>query len=190
MAYPNPSSFVPLVIGSVDGPTITSSASAFTCIPTPSKIILPNNFWFIGKMLKVKLQGRISCAVTTPGTARFDLRTGPSGTIIAYDTGAMNLNIVVKANVPWELEINLTCRAVGAVTATNLMGIGRFTSEAVILSPLPTVGGNGSLMVPTSAPAVGTGFDNTAANVIDIFFTQTVSTGSMTVHNYEIWESI
>ena len=141
-------------------------------------------------MLKVKLQGRISCAVTTPGTARFDLRTGPSGTIVAYDTGAMKLNIVVKANVPWELEINLTCRAVGAVTASNLMGIGRFTSEAVIASPLSTDGGNGTLMVPTTAPAVGTGFDNTAANVIDMFFTQTVATGSMTVHNYEIWESI
>ena len=190
MAYPNPSSFVPLVIGSTDGPALTAANTPATCIPTASRIVLPNNFWFIGKMLKIKLQGRISCAVTTPGTARFDFRTGPSGTIVAYDTGAMNLNIVVKANVPWELEIDLTCRAVGAVTASNLMGIGRFTSEAVIASPLPTVGGNGTLMVPTTAPAVGTGFDNTAANVIDMFFTQTVATGSMTVHNYQVWESI
>jgi len=102
----------------------------------------------------------------------------------------MDLNIVAKTNVPWELEIDLTCRAVGAVTASNLMGIGRFTSEAYRGSPVPSVGGNGTLMVPTTAPAVGTGFDNTAANVIDMFFTQTVSTGSMTVHNYQVWESI
>jgi hypothetical protein len=189
MAYPNPSSFVPLVIGSTDGPALTAAAAA-SCIPTASRIILPNNFWFIGKMLKVKLQGRISCVITTPGTARFDLRTGPSGTIVAYDTGAMDLNIVAKTNVPWELEVNLTCRAVGTSTSTTLFGIGRFTSEAYRGSPVPSVGGHGTIMCPITAPAVGTGFDNTAANVIDMFFTQTVATGSMTVHNYEVWESI
>ena len=32
------------------------------------------------------------------------------------------------------------------------------------------------------APAVGTGFNSQAANTLDIFFTQTVATGSMTVH--------
>jgi hypothetical protein len=36
------------------------------------------------------------------------------------------------------------------------------------------------------APAVGTGFDNTAANALDVFFTQTVATGSLTVHNYRV----
>jgi hypothetical protein len=39
-----------------------------------------------------------------------------------------------------------------------------------------------------AAPAVGTGFDNTAANTVDVFFTQTVGTGSMTVHQYAIEE--
>lgn len=189
MAYPNPSSFVPLVIASTDGPTLTAAAAA-SCIPVASRLILPNNYWTIGKQLRVKMSGRISCAVTTPGTARFDLRTGPSGTIVAFDTGALNLNIVAKTTVPWQLDIDLTCRAVGTGTATQLFGIGRFTSEAVVGAPLPSAGGNGVLMVPVGAPGVGTGFDNTAANAVDMFFTQTVATGSMTVHQYEIWESI
>ena len=189
MAYPNPSSFVPLVIGTVDGPTLTAAAAA-TCIPVASRLILPNNYWTIGKEWFVKLSGRISCAVTTPGTARFDLRTGPSGTIVAWDSGALNLNIVAKTTVPWWLEVKLTCRAVGNSTSTQLFGIGLFQSEAVIASPLPAVGGNGSLLCPVGTPALGTGFDNTAANAVDFFFTQTVATGSMTVHQYEIWESI
>lgn len=189
MAYPNPSSYVPLVIGTTDGPTLTAAAAA-TCIPVASRLILPNNYWTIGKHWRVKLAGRISCAVTTPGTARFDLRTGPSGTIVAFDTGALNLNIVAKTTVPWRLEIDLTCRAVGNGTSTNLFGIGHFSSEAVIGAPLPSVGGVGDLIVPVGTPAVGTGFDNTAANAVDFFFTQTVATGSMTVHQYEIWESI
>ena len=187
--YPNPSSYVPLVIGSTDGPTLTAAAAA-SCIPVASRLILANNYWTIGKQWKVKVHGRISCAVTTPGTARFDLRTGPSGTILAFDTGALNLNIVAKTTVPFDLEIDLTCRSVGTGTATTLFGVGKFTSEAVVGAPLPTAGGNGILLVPVGTPAVGTGFDNTAANAVDMFFTQTVATGSMTVHGYAIWESI
>lgn len=189
MAYPNPSSFVPLVIGQVDGPTLIAAAAA-SCIPIASRLILPNNYWTVGKQWKIKLQGRISCAVTTPGTARFDLRTGPSGTIVAFDSGPLNLNIMAKTTVPFDLDIDLTCRAVGNGSGTNLFGIGKFTSEAVIASPLPSVGGNGVLMCPVGTPGVGTGFDNTAANAVDMFFTQTVATGSLTVHNYEIWESV
>lgn len=174
-----------IVNGSVDGPTLTAAAAA-SCIPTPSRIILPNNYFYIGRMLKICMHGRISCVVTTPGTARFDVRMGPSGTIVVYDTGALNLNVVAKTTVPWWLEIWLTCRAVGSGTATNFMGIGCFTSEAVVGSPLPSAGGNGSLNCPVGTPAVGTGFDNTAANALDVFFTQTVATGSMTVHGYRV----
>lgn len=189
MAYPNPSSFVPLVIATSDGPTLTAAAAA-SCIPTASRLILPNNYWTIGKQWRIKMAGRISCAVTTPGTARFDLRTGPTGTIVAFDTGALALNTVGKTTVPWQLDVDLTCRAVGNGSATTLFGIGRWTSEAVVGAPLPSAGGNGVLMVPVGTPGVGTGFDNTAANSLDMFFTQTVATGSLTVHQWEVWESI
>ena len=189
MAYPNPSSFVPLIIATTDGPTLTAAAAA-SCIPVANRLILPNNYWTVGKKWVVRMSGRISCAVTTPGTARIDLRTGPSGTIIAFDSGALNLNVVAKTTVPWYFEADLTCRAVGTGTSTTLFGNGRFMSEAVIGAPLPSVGGNGVLNVPVGTPAVGTGFDNTAANAVDFFFTQTVATGSFTVHQLEVWESI
>jgi hypothetical protein len=174
-----------IVNGSVDGPTLTAAAAA-SCIPTPSRIILPNNYFYVGKTIKIVAHGRISCAVTTPGTARFDIRMGPTGTIVVFDTGALNLNVVAKTTVPWLLEVWLTCRAVGAATASNFMGISQFTSEAVIGSPAAGVGGVGGILAPVGAPAVGTGFDNTAANALDIFFTQTVATGSMTVHSYRV----
>lgn len=168
-----------------DGPPLTAAAAA-SCIPTPQKFTLPSSFFSVGKIMRITLMGRISCVVTTPGTARFDVRLGPAGSIVVFDTGAMNLNVVAKVNVPFVMEIDLVCRAVGAGTVTVFMGIGRFTSEAVVGSPLPTVGGNGTLIVPVTAPAVGTGFDNTAANILDVFFTQTVATGSMTVHTFKV----
>ena len=175
-----------LVIGSTDGPTLTAAARA-SCIPTASRITLPNNYFYIGKTLKVKMSGRISCVVTTPGTARFDIDLGPSGTIIVFDTLALNLNVVAKTTVPWTFEVDLVCRAVGSGTSTTLFPAGgAFQSEAVVGSPLPTVGGNGSLNVPVGTPAVGGGFDNGAANILDVFFTQTVATGSFTVHTFRV----
>lgn len=175
-----------LVVGTTDGPTITSTTRS-SCIPTASRIVLPNSYFYIGRVLKVMLAGRISCAVTTPGTARFDICMGAAGTTIVFDTGALNLNVVAKTTVPFYFEAKLVCRAVGSGTATNFFPMGcYFASEAVVGSPLPTVGGNGSLLVPVGTPAVGAGFDNTAASAVDVFFTQTVATGSMTVHTYQI----
>lgn len=174
-----------LVTGQVDGPTLTAAAAA-SCIPTPSRIILPNNYFYVGRMLHITVMGRISCVVTTPGTARFDIRMGPSGTIVVFDTGALNLNVVAKTTVPFWLDVVLTCRAVGTGTSTTFMGVATFQSEAVVGAAVNTAGGNGSLLAPVGAPAVGGGFDNTAANALDIFFTQTVATGSMTVHQFKV----
>lgn len=187
--YPNLSSFVPMVIGKTDGPTLVAAAAA-SCIPVANRLILPNNYWREEKAWLCFLSGRISNVVTTPGTGRWDFRTGPSGTIIAFDTGAIGLNVVAKTTVPWSLMVRLTCRAVGTGTLTTLFGLGEFKSEALVGAPLPTVGGNGLLNVPVGAPTIGTGFDNTAANAVDWFFTQTVATGSMTLHQYEIYEAI
>jgi hypothetical protein len=174
-----------IVMSATDGPTLTGAARA-SCIPTANRIVLPNNFFYIGRAIKVVMNGRISCAVTTPGTARFDICMGSAGTTVVFDTLALNLNIVAKTTVPWALEVLLVCRAVGTGTSTTFFPRGQFTSEAVIGSPLPAAGGNGSLLVPVAAPAVGAGMDNTAASALDVFFTQTVATGSMTVHNYQV----
>lgn len=171
-----------LVSAIADGPTLTAAAAA-SCIPTSAKITLPNNFWYVGRMLRIFAHGRISVAVTTPGTARFDVRLGA---VVAFDTGALNLNVVAKTSVPWWLEIVLTCRAVGSGTATNLMGVALLQTEAIVGSPANTAGGNGALLAPVGAPAVGTGFDNTLANTLDLFFTQTVGTGSLTLHQYYV----
>jgi hypothetical protein len=174
-----------IVMSATDGPTLTAAVRA-SCIPTANRIVLPNSFFYIGRAMKIVMNGRISCVVTTPGTARFDIAMGSAGTTIVFDTLALNLNVVAKTTVPWWLEVLLVCRAVGSGTLTTFFPRGQFTSEAVVGSPLPSVGGNGSLLVPVGTPAVGAGMDNTAASALDVFFTQTVATGSLTVHNYQV----
>lgn len=175
-----------LVVGTSDGPVLTTAARA-SCIPTANRIFIPPGYFYVGRALRFRLSGRISCAVTTPGTARFDICMGAAGTTIVFDTLAQNLNIIAKTNVPWYFEVTLVCRQVGAGAATTFFPLdGYFTSEAVVGSPLPTAGGNGRVLLPTGAPAVGAGMDNTAGTFVDVFFTQTVATGSLTVHNYQV----
>lgn len=165
-----------------DGPTLTAAAAA-SCVPTYVPTTLPAGYFSIGRILRLRASGRISCVVTTPGTARFDLRLGG---VVAFDTLAMPLNIVAKTNVSWHLDVLLTCRSVGSGTSAHLIGQGWWLSEASILVPLPATGpGPGGQLVPyNTAPVVGTGFNSASALTLDFFFTQTVATGSMTLHQF------
>jgi hypothetical protein len=171
-----------------DGTALTAAAAASLlqgATATRAKYTFPADFWSVNTKIKVKASGRISCAVTTPGTARFDFRLG--GTVV-WDSLAINLNIVAKTNVHWALEADLFVQAEGDSTTTTLFpGQCIWTSEALIGSPLPTVGGSGSVPLPyNTPPVVGAGFNGKASQQFDLFFTQTVATGSITLHTLNI----
>lgn len=173
-----------LVTAQVDGTALTAAAAA-SCIPAVAKITLPNNFWYIGRQLLIKASGRISSVITTPGTARFDVRIGG---VVAFDSLAILLDTVAAhTNVGWMLEILLTCRTIGITAGTTLAGQGLWTCEDILGVPATAPKGVLAAMLPwNSAPAPGTGFDNTLANSLDLFFTQTVATGSLTLHQYSV----
>jgi hypothetical protein len=151
--------------GTTDGPTLTAAARA-SCIPTASRVVtFAPGYFVIGRAIRIKMGGRISCVVTTPGTARLDICLGSAGTTIVYDTGALNLNTTAQTTVPWRFEVELVCRAVGTSTSTTFFPDGgRFVSEAVVGSAADTAGGNSYLNVPTGTPAVGAGTDNTVTH--------------------------
>jgi hypothetical protein len=168
----------------VDGPTLTAAAAA-SCLPPASRITIPTGFFGPGKMLSVKATGRVSTVITTPGTLRFDLRFGAN---IVFDSLAILPDTVAAhTNVGWWLDILLTCRAIGNGTNANLFGQGKFTCEDILGVPAAAPKGVLTAMLPwNSPPAVGAGFDSTVANLVDMFFTQTVATGSLTVHQFAI----
>lgn len=174
----------PLAIALGDGPTLTAAAAA-TCLPVTAKFTFPPNSIAVGTVLRMKAQGRISNVVTTPGTARLDVRLGG---IVMHDTGALTLNAVAKTTLPWWWECMMVCRTVGSGTAATFFAFSSLQSESIVGSPLASAGGSGSIISaaaagPETAPAVGGGFDSTVSNTFDVFFTQTVATGSFTVHN-------
>lgn len=171
-----------LITAQVAGTALTAAAAA-SALPAAARFSFPPNQLKVGDSFQIRASGIISCVVTTPGTARFDVRFGSA---VVWDSGAINLNIVAKTNVPWYLNLDLTVRSIGASTSATILGQGLWISEAGIASPLPAVGGNAAFNVPVGSIAVGTGFDSTASNFIDLFFTQTAATGSMTLQQYKL----
>lgn len=172
---------------SADGTALTAAARA-SLLQGPAKqglYTLPPNKLRVGDVLHLKAFGRISCVITTPGTARFDLSAGVAGTAF-FDTLAMPLNIVAKVNVLWNLEAEGIVRAVG--NAANIFWGGWWLSEASINTALPATGpGPGGQNVPyNTAPVVGANFDHSVAQILDFNFTQTAATGSITLHGYAL----
>jgi hypothetical protein len=180
----------PLLISAQgDGAALASSTSATSLLPGQAKLTMPANWLCVpGQTLHVRAAGRISTLVTSPGTLTFTFRAGPTANIAVATSQALALNIVAKTNVAWYLDLLLTLRAVGASTTANFMAQGLWTSEANIGAPLPSAGGESSALWQASAPAVGTGFDSTVANQLDLTAQWSVNSASNSIlcHQYQV----
>lgn len=176
-----------LMTAQVDGAALNTSTAQTSLLPPHArKLIAAGLLERIGTKLKVKALGRMSNIATTPGTFTFDVKLG---SIVIWTSGAIALNTVAKTDLPWELDLELTLRAVGKGTSANFMGIGKFTSYSVIGAPAANAGGAGVAMLPfNAAPAVGNGFDSTQPGDFDLFGTWSVSNAgnSIQLHQYKL----
>lgn len=181
---PNQSWSETLITAIGDGPVLTTAAAA-SCLPPAAIYTMPAGFLQVRSALRIKASGRISSLITTPGTARFDVRMG--GTVV-FDSQAILLDTVAAhVNVGWVLDLLLTCRTVGNGTVATLFGQGTWTCEDILGVPATAPKGVLSAILPwNAAPAAGPGFNSMISNTVDLFFTQTVATGSMTLHQYAL----
>src|SRR5882672_6588459 len=114
----------------VSGTAITNSTTQASIIPPASKLLLPANYFQIGRQLKIVAQGQISNVVTTPGTLLFQVLFGATA-VFNSGVASIPLNIVAKTNVTWWLEILMECRSIGASTSATMESYAVFTSESV-----------------------------------------------------------
>lgn len=180
-----------LATAQTDGTALTNTTTGASIIPAAAKYRIPGNAPLVsqvGRRMRITAGGRISTVVTTPGTLTFEFRLGPTANIIAATSPAFALNVVAKVNVTWRLEWDFVLRAVGATA--NLMHMGAWMSEAVIGAPAASAGGAPALLIPASAPAVGTNFDSTVENVSDLQAKWSVANAanSIQVHQYDLWD--
>lgn len=164
--------------------TAAAATSLLTGSAAHAKYTLPAQFFDVpGKKISIRATGKISSVITTPGTARFDVRFGAT---VVFDGLAILLDsVAAHTNVGWWLDIELTCQTVGA--SATVIGAGRWLCEDILGVPASAPKGSLAAVLPwNSAPAAGNSFDATASQVVDLYFTQTVATGSCTLLTYEL----
>lgn len=150
------------------GTSFGSFTTAKTVIPATALKIIRANELRIGSAFKIEVRGAISNIVTTPGTIVFQTMVG---SVIAFTTGVIQLNATAHTLLPFRLDIDLTCRAIGSGTSALFMGQGEIAGKMFTRTAGTTDDGNNDtiLMCPATTPAVGTGFDSTIDNILDLF---------------------
>jgi hypothetical protein len=169
----------PLIEQQINGTALTNTTTPTSIIAPAARFTIPSNWWRIGRELCIGASGRISTAGAGPGTLTFDVRLG---SVIVFNGGASPTLATSAADLTWVLEMMLTCRSIGASTSATILGTGKlFTAALSATTPIQ--------LLPTSAPAPGTGFDSTAAAILDLFATWSVANASNSLRcdQYSVW---
>lgn len=169
-----------------DGTALANSTTPTNILPSSRAPIIPANYFDrVGKPARVGFRGRISTVVTTPGTLTLELMFG---SIAVASSGALALNTTAQTNVGWHLDWDLVLASIGSGTAATLKQQGLFRSHAVIGSAAPSAGGAGCHLLPfNTAPAVGSGFDATAAQTVGLRATWSVASASNSLQLHSGW---
>jgi hypothetical protein len=167
------------------GTLFNTYTTAKTVINPQALVSLPPNYLYPGKILRVKVQGGISNVITAQPTFTFQVMMGA---IVVHTSGAILTTTTAHALIPFDYEVLLRCDTVGNGTTAKFLAQGKLTGIMFVISGAvgdPTAG-VGTIMCPNTAPAVGTGFDSTIANVMDFFVGISVSNAAngIQVYNY------
>lgn len=157
-----------------DGPTLTAAAEALLV----TDVTIPAGYMYAGRVLKATLYGRASNVVTTPGTLQLRTRWGGLAGVLLHDSGAMTQNVLVQTNKTWIAEFLFACRSVGTAGSILPTGWASRGNRAAAAFTDPTVD-----QIPQTAPAA-VSVDTTIAKVLSITATPSLTTASITCHNY------
>jgi hypothetical protein len=171
-----------LVTAQADGSAVTTNGTDTTTLPTSALYTLPSNFFgYIGKQLQIRASGRLS---TTTGPPTITFKVMLNATPIAVWTSGALTTVASGTNQSWFMDIDLTCRAIGSGTAANLIGVGRVHSAGLVGGTLGAQAG--TAVMPYTAPVVGTGFDSTVANLVNLTANWSATGNSLTLHQYSL----
>lgn len=154
------------------GTLFATFTTAKSVINPQALLVIPAGLLQIGDQLRISVAGAISNIVTTPGTINFQVKFGPTANIVAFDTGAVQLNATAHTTLPFWLDILLSLRSIGpGATAAQFMGQAMFTGRMLTLTAGQTDDAQGmqSILAPAIAPALGTAWDSTVANILDLW---------------------
>ena len=163
----------------VAGPAVSNTTTATSLLGTgasqDARFNMPSNFLQIGSQFQIRAGGVISTAASAPGTLTYSVQIG---SVVVY-TGAASPTLATSASsAPFYLEIDMTVRAIGGGTNSQIFGTG-VSQSAAYSATTPT------LLLGGSA---GSGFDSTASGFVDLFVTWSVASASNSINltNYTL----
>lgn len=171
--------------------TYTTAKSIFTSATATGAsegfITLPPGFFRKDGKLEIDLMVGLSWASGNTNTIQVMV-----GSVIAFTSDALKVTTTGGTTEPLIVKIELTCRSVGNGTLATLQGHG-FAIGRGICSAGATAGANyaaamGFANLKEGVPAVGTGFDSTVANTLDIFWGMGTSAAGngVQIQNYRV----
>lgn len=151
-----------------------ASSALFNTYTTAKTVIdssglwdMPRNYMYEGRKFRLRAAGALSNIVTTPGTITFQLMIGA---VIAWTSGAVQLNATAHTTLPFFIDLGLTCQQFNTgTTGTAIMGIGTIEGLMVTRTAGQTDDAQGmqTIVIPQTNPALGTGFDGHVVNTVD-----------------------
>lgn len=157
------------------GTLFNTYTTAKTVINPQALVTLPAGFFGqVGQRLTIEVWGGESHRVTGPDTMTFQVMLG---SVVAFTTGALNLTTTAHTTIPFYCKIDLTLNSVGSGTSAKFLGQAVIWGQgfAMAASLADNAAATGMAIGPNTAPAVGTGFDATAAQVLDFWVGQSFS---------------
>lgn len=159
-----------------DYPQITLLTTSLMLWPSGgSPSSTPAGYWWNGKKMWLRLQGKITTAAT-PGNLTIEIRYGTTdnaGTILA--TSAATALAASKSNINWWMEAMVHCREQPS-NASPLFASGWFAYDGA--AGLFTTTSQNPLGIPASLPAA-VNVDTTAASAINIQMKRSGSTAEV-----------
>lgn len=137
-----------------DQTAITLSTTNLNLFPG-ALTILPANYWWVGKTVKLTLYGKYTSDATTANVA-FGAAVHTANPPTAIAVSAAVAGTVSKTNFTFKAQAYFTCRSVGATGTVMAMGDVDSDPTSLLASTLSP------LLIPQSAPATFT-VDTTSA---------------------------
>jgi hypothetical protein len=162
---------------SADGSAVTTNGADSSILPPPALYTLPAGILQIGTTIRQTAYGRMTSNSTASVTFTFKTFFGA----VAVFTAQALTQIVSLTNETFKLEITNTIRAVGSGTNANALGAGVFLGGI-----LGAAGAFAGAILPATAPAVGTGFDSTSSQQVDLRVNYSATGQSLTCHLYTL----
>lgn len=138
----------------------------------------------VGDYLRVRAAGGLSSVVTSQRTFTFQVMMG---SIVVHASQALITTTTAHVLIPFEYEVWLRLDSEGSGTAAKFLSQAKATGimfpiSGAVADPTATVG---TIMAPATAPAVGTGFDSSIANILDFWVGLSASEATTGIQIYQ-----